>query len=213
MSEGTHLVTVPRLGADGDLSGAARIGVDHALWTAPADLPPTDVELGWTDEALVCRMTTAERHPLTRFTEPNDPVHLDSCLEFFLTPWPGEGLYLNLEGNSAGTFYAAFGPTFVGATDERVFLDEHQRGLVGCEPEVGEDSWSITWTVPRVLLDELADQAGRPRLAWGPGLELEANFYKCGDETEREHYGAWSPIEAEVPQFHRPDAFGRLVLG
>ena len=45
------------------------------------------------------------------------------------------------------------------------------------------------------------------------GSEFYANFYKCGDETETVHYGCWSPIETPEPDFHRPEYFGRIVIG
>lgn len=189
--------------------------LDHALWVNLDAVPPTRVAVSWGDAAaagagaaLVCRMTTREPAPLTRFTRANDPVCRDSCLEFFLAPWPGSGHYLNLEANSAGVFYAAFGTTVA-----RGFLDERDRALVGCVPEVGGGEWSITWTVPQALLDRLADLAARPAVVLAEGLVVEANFYRCGDDLERPHYAAWNRIEAASPQFHRPDQFGRLQLG
>ncbi len=45
-----------------------------------------------------------------------------------------------------------------------------------------------------------------------PGLEGRANFYKCGDETEFPHYGAWS-LRDGGPDFHRPEFFGSIVFG
>jgi hypothetical protein len=44
------------------------------------------------------------------------------------------------------------------------------------------------------------------------GATLCANFYKCGDELSVPHYISWAPIEAEKPNFHRPDCFGKMVL-
>ncbi|MCK7480493.1 MAG: carbohydrate-binding family 9-like protein [Candidatus Moduliflexus flocculans] len=44
------------------------------------------------------------------------------------------------------------------------------------------------------------------------GCRSAANFYKCGDETEFPHYGAWSPVETPAPDFHRPEFFGEIVF-
>jgi hypothetical protein len=44
------------------------------------------------------------------------------------------------------------------------------------------------------------------------GHVARANFYKCGDETETPHFGAWSPVQTPQPDFHRPEFFGRLVF-
>lgn len=184
-----------------------RVEVDHTLWTAPGSVPPTHAELGWDAEALHCRLVSAEDSPLTRHHQPNSPVHLDSCLEWFLAPWPGEGLYLNLEANSAGTLFAAFG-----STTHRELLSDHLRTLVHVRAEVSPHQWSVTFQVPHTLLDALADLAGRARPELAVGTIFGANFYKCGDETEVEHYGAWNPITGDEPRFHRPDQFGQLVL-
>ena len=184
-----------------------RAEVDNTLWTEPGSVPVTHAVLSWTPEALTCRMVCAESEPRATWTRPNDPVHKDSCVEWFLAPWPGTGLYLNLEANALGTFYAAFG-----STSESEFLTPEQRLMVGCRADVEAEEWSITWTVPAELLDSLAAQAGQEPIALTAGTRMEANFYKCGDDTEVEHYGAWNPIVADTPQFHRPDQFGTIEL-
>ncbi|MCT1458480.1 carbohydrate-binding family 9-like protein [Aestuariimicrobium sp. p3-SID1156] len=189
------------------LVAPGRAEVDTTLWTAPGSVPATHAILSWTPEALTCRMVCAEVEPRATYTRPNDPVHKDSCLEWFLAPWPGTGLYLNLEANALGTFYAAFG-----TVADREFLTPEQRLLVGCRADVEEGQWSITWTVPAELLSALAEVAGREPVELTAGTIMEANFYKCGDDTEVEHYGAWNPITAETPAFHRPEEFGRLEL-
>ena len=45
------------------------------------------------------------------------------------------------------------------------------------------------------------------------GLAMYGNFYKCGDLTKKAHYLSWNPMRCETPQFHRPQDFGRLILG
>jgi hypothetical protein len=41
---------------------------------------------------------------------------------------------------------------------------------------------------------------------------ITGNFYKCGDETEYPHFGCWNLIASPVPDFHRPEYFGEIVL-
>lgn len=41
-----------------------------------------------------------------------------------------------------------------------------------------------------------------------PGLTMRGNFYKCGDRTEKAHYGMWRAYDRAVvpkPDFHRPE--------
>ena len=41
--------------------------------------------------------------------------------------------------------------------------------------------------------------------------EMWANFYKCGGDHEIQPYGSWAPIDSPTPDFHRPEAFGRVI--
>ena len=56
--------------------------------------------------------------------------------------------------------------------------------------------------------ERLVREAG---VALTPGAAFAGNFYKC-DESLHPHFGAWSPIDAPAPDFHRPECFGKLVI-
>ncbi len=43
-------------------------------------------------------------------------------------------------------------------------------------------------------------------------MVIKANVYKCGDDTAVAHYGSWSPVKSNQPDFHRPECFGDMVL-
>ena len=43
-------------------------------------------------------------------------------------------------------------------------------------------------------------------------LTANANFYKCGDETQKPHYLSWNPVKTSKPDFHRPEYFGKLIF-
>ena len=44
------------------------------------------------------------------------------------------------------------------------------------------------------------------------GTELWGNFFKVGEETGCPHYGMWSPIVSKIPDFHRPECFGKIIV-
>jgi len=67
-------------------------------------------------------------------------------------------------------------------------------------------SWTVRYRVPLMLFKIYYGDTVKPR------LEGRANFYKCGDETEFPHYGAWSPPRTEAPDFHRPEFFGTIIF-
>ena len=72
--------------------------------------------------------------------------------------------------------------------------------------EIGAPEWTLEYRVPLALFKSLYGEEVRP------GRRAAANFYKCGDETEVPHYGAWSPVGTPAPDFHRPEFFGEIVF-
>ena len=68
------------------------------------------------------------------------------------------------------------------------------------------EAWTLEYRVPLSLFESLYGEA------IGAGRRGRGNLYTCGDETEIPHYGAWSPVTAPVPDFHRPECFGEIVF-
>ena len=50
-----------------------------------------------------------------------------------------------------------------------------------------------------------------PTYKHGEGTVIRANFYKCGDKMQYQHYGMWNEYHVEKPDFHRPEYFGEIV--
>jgi hypothetical protein len=44
------------------------------------------------------------------------------------------------------------------------------------------------------------------------GYSFRANLYKCGDETEVEHYNMWNRVETPTPDYHQLPYFGMMTL-
>lgn len=155
-------------------------------------------------DGLYVRMSCVEQAPRAVYTAPDDPVCRDSCLEFFCDMSP-DGLagYLNIEANANGAALYGFGKGRHGRTPLRRMdcelpsLTAFRTGAVW--------GWQarISMATIRALWGETALSAG---CFW-------ANMYKCGDDTETPHYCVWNPITAEKPDYHRPECFGRMLLG
>ena len=129
-------------------------------------------------------------------------VWTDSCLEFFLQPFPEDPRYMNIEVNAAGAALIAVGPD----REHRVPLERCPGGMDIRASRHGDGWWAVAYTVPFALLEALFGR--RPV----PGMAMRGNFYTC-DESIHPHFGSWNPIEAPAPDFHRPECFGELVLG
>ena len=72
-----------------------------------------------------------------------------------------------------------------------------------------EDKWSVE---AFVSINDLNKIYGVDKEVFKVGYEFKGNFYKCGDETEIEHYLMWNRVETEKPDYHRPEYFGKFIL-
>lgn len=137
-----------------------------------------------------------------------DPVHQDSCVEFFVTPGIDKP-YRNFEFNCIGTIHAA---RRFSRKDGEPMTDEELNSVrrlpsCGTRPfnEIeGLFSWNLTIAIPLKLIG-VEDYQGKP-------INLLGNFYKCADLTAEPHYLTWAPISTPEPDFHRPEFFQPIIL-
>jgi len=185
--------------------------IDHYLWLDNGYRPRVEIRACYSRRYLYLYFKVFESRIRARFTRFQDPVYKDSCIELFIDPFPEKGIgYINLETNALGTALIAIGPdrarrTALAREDIKGFqiapsVSQPVEGAHGAE------FWTLAYRLPISLFER---HYGR-RIA--SGRIARANFYKCGDETEIPHYGAWSPVESDSPDFHRPDSFGRLLF-
>jgi hypothetical protein len=185
--------------------------VDHYLWLGNGYEPRVDVRLCYSARYLYVRFDVFEAKVRVRFTHFQDPVYKDSCVEMFINPFPDRGIgYVNVEMNAAGTALVAIGP------DRGRRIPMAESDLAGWEvvPSLrgpisgfhGAELWTLTYRLPLLFFENCYGAK------IGPGQTARANFYKCGEETETPHFGAWSPVLTAQPDFHRPEFFGRLAF-
>jgi hypothetical protein len=155
-------------------------------------------------EAVQVRLSAGEKEPLARFSGDTDMVCLDSCLEFFFSPM-ADGRYFNFEFNPKGALYLGFG---TGRNLSARQLVKNYREFFSVKPFAAGGFWGVQFAVPAGFI-----AAYCPGFTLEKGRALTANFYKCGDETKTPHYLVWNPIDTEKPDYHRPEFFGRLVVG
>ena len=174
-------------------------------WPAVNDYRPlTCAWLGTDGTSLFVYMETNETN-LRAETREFGHVHTDSCMEFFFSPEPASSpQYLNFELNSIGGMYLAIG------TERHVrtkLPEENYRELFKVKTAVHEKGWNLEYRVPLSFLKKFFTS-----LELKPGHLMRGNFYKCGDNTARPHFGCWSPIDLPKPDFHCPEFFGNLIL-
>jgi hypothetical protein len=211
-----HVRRIPADFRPGDASApwaaVPPLAVGHYLWLDNGYRPTVEARVCWTPRFLYVRFRVEEKRIRVRFTKFQDPVYKDSCVEFFVDPFPelGRG-YVNFETNALGTLLAQFGPD----RSHRMSLwpedlADYQAAASIRRPvegEYGAGSWTLEYRLPLELFRKLYGEEIRS------GRRAAANFYKCGDETEVPHYGAWSPVGTPSPDFHRPEFFGEVIFG
>ncbi len=142
-------------------------------------------------------------------SDPNGPVHTDSCVEFFCSP-DNNNCYYNFEFNCIGTIHLAYGSGRHGRENAplSVLKDLRVRASLGYTPfpeKKGAVKWSLTIEIP-------AHCFFRHNITNFENKKMTGNFYKCGDALTQPHYLSWNPIETAEPDFHRPEFFGKIRM-
>ena len=157
------------------------------------------------EQGFLVRLTAKETDPLAVQTEPNSGVCTDSCLEFFANfkpELPGSG-YINLEVNAIGTTLAFYGPDRF----TRTSLIDLGAGHPQPRAFRTEQEWGWEYLIPLTVIEKVYGDA-----SFKTGDVIRANFYKCGDHTEVEHYASFTKIASDHPDFHRPESFGFMQI-
>ncbi|MBO5290657.1 MAG: hypothetical protein J6B35_03625 [Clostridia bacterium] len=168
--------------------------------------PDTYFKIGVVNDELVAVLKCYEESPKAEYINRDDPVYLDSCLEFFVAPVENREEYINVEMNSKGAFLCEFGKL----KPERCFASE----ITSLSPEVEtftsvDDNGSFWGVKVRLAKDFISAlyKTDKKNIMF---KEIRANFYKCGDECATPHYLAFSPVTTLPPGFHNPECFAEF---
>ncbi len=158
----------------------------------------------YSDEGFHAHFEAYEKNPRAVVTEHQGPVCDDSCLEWFMNFDPVHtDRYFNIEVNAKGTANIGFRKDRYDNTP----LTVEDIESMNIKTEIFEDYWTADYTVPFELLKKYI-----PDYEFKKGLDHPANVYKCGDETEIPHFGCWSMVNREKPDFHIPSYFGTMTI-
>jgi hypothetical protein len=142
------------------------------------------------------------------YSNDQDPVHDDSCVEFFCKP-VGADTYTNFEFNCIGTCSASRRKS---RYEDVVPFSMEEMQSIKRYPSIGRRAfnemegmfeWELTVEIPFNLIG--IDPQNLPK-------KLLGNFYKCADGTDSKHFVTWSPVKTEKPDFHCPEFFGELYF-
>ena len=175
--------------------------------------PETELKLQYTADGIYGLFNVKDFYVKSVYTNFQDSVCRDSCVEFFFEV-PGAG-YFNLELNAGCgmlLYYVRDNTrTENGFKDFTILPDEDMLTLKKfhtmpdvVDPEIAAPTeYRVGFFIPFALIQKYTNCA-LPKA----GTFWRMNAYKCGDSTSHPHWISWNPVH-EL-NFHKPEDFGVL---
>ena len=166
--------------------------------------PKVVFSVTYSDEGFHVHYDVYEKNPKRVIKEHFGSVHLDSCVEWFINFDPEHtNKYINFEVNANGVIN--FAHRFDRYTPGQFTTEDAE--CLGIKTEIFDEMWTVDYVVPFTFIKKYM-----PEFELKKGILLPSNVYKCGDETEVEHYGCWKMVDRAKPDFHKPEFFGRMII-
>lgn len=180
-----------------------QIGLTYP-WNEQGYCPEVKFYPSMTETGFRMKIDVMEQNPKREMTEHFQPVHLDSCVEWFVNFSPETSKsYFNFEVNANGVMNVAFRKN----RQEFCSMTVEDIEQLNIQTTIAAEQWSVEYEVPFSLIEKYFEGFERK-----DEVEVLTNFYKCGDETQFPHYGVWKKIDTPQPDYHRPEFFGKLVF-
>jgi hypothetical protein len=180
--------------------------IEIAPWPTYPYKPDVSFVIAHDNDRIFIKYYVKEHAIRAAYTNPNEPVFKDSCVEFFIA-FGEEKAYYNFEFNCIGTCLSAFGD----GIDNRRFLSKETIDKIKYHVSISKDNNGSTtnfnWELTLILPVDVFSFHQLPSLK---GMNCYTNFFKCGDSLPQPHFLSWTPIISPVPNFHLPDFFGKL---
>lgn len=185
-----------------------RLTINEYPWYTKGDKQNTTVQIAITQNNIHIHAKADDKYIRATAEQLNDPVHEDSCFEFFVTPWDQKSqAYFNIEVNCMGTLYMAYRSD----KNKKTMITKEQAKSIIIESSLKDNQsfkdilqWELNVVIPIALLEEMANKKIEKETWYG-------NFYRCGGAKD-DQYAAWNTIDFPEPSFHQPLQFGKLVV-
>lgn len=182
--------------------------IEEYPWYKKGDKQKTTVQIAISQNNIHIHAKSEDKYIRATAKNLNDPVHEDSCFEFFVTPWNKKSeAYFNIEVNCMGVLLMAYHPN----KNDKVRITKEQAKTMTIESSLKDSKslednsqWELNIVVPIALLEEMANREVEKDVWFG-------NFYRCGGAKD-DQYAAWNAIDFPEPSFHQPFQFGKLLV-
>ena len=172
--------------------------IDNSPWEGLTCPYKTEAQLAYNDEYLFVHLKTDETDIRAVQTERDSQVCLDSCMEFFFSPDADDEKYFNFEINPNGTLLL-----FVCNRRIKMTPVPEPSELFEIESVITPDGWELYYKIPFSFMKKYFSKVSPV---------MRANFYKCGEKTNPEHYASWNSIPKDILDFHTPQFFGEIIF-
>lgn len=186
---------------------AVRDYIGCVNWDSFPYKPIAAFDIARSETSLYIRFFSRGNSLKASYDTDDSPVFNDSCVEFFMKK-EDDPEYMNFEFNCIGACDASRRSSRDSKRSISPAEYKSIRRYSSLEKKVfaeksGVHAWDLGICIPFTVMG--LDPHNLPEKIYG-------NFYKCADDTEFPHYVSWSPIETEMPDFHRPEFFGEIYL-
>jgi len=158
-------------------------------------------KVGYNKNGLQVLMYAEESPIKSKETKFGGMPCVDSCMEFFFSPFADDKRYINIEINPDGIAHVG-----VGVKGNRYVYNREVPDMKITTSKYDGKVWAISFNVPVTFIYTYFGKCP------AKGDKFTANFYKCSGGDCHEHYGCWNHVGTEHPDFHRPEYFGELVI-
>lgn len=203
------LYQVKRISGKEQIETCEQFFINQYMWNSKRE-PKAYGWMGYIEgEGLFVKMVCEETNPFRTYKNHRDPVYKDSAMEVFLAfleegeTLSNDCMYTNFEINSNGAMLANYGKGRKG----RQSITDEEFEMTGVTATIEEDKWYLEVLFPEKYLKQICDFDKVKE-----GKTFYCNFYKIAESEEQVHFGSYSPIESETPNFHMPVCFAEAVI-
>ena len=187
------------------LDTVGRHTIEAVPWPAFGYKPAVSFAIAHSNHGLLIKYYVKEKHARAKYTNPNDPVYKDSCVEFFVS-FDDQEEYYNFEFNCAGTCLLAFGPgrnSRKEAPENIIDMIQYHATLKPSDSIYTNIAWELTLIIPVTVFFF-------HQLTTLKGKNCRVNLFKCGDDLPEPHFLSWNNIKTDKPDFHIRKFFGTM---
>ncbi len=188
----------------GSVEAAEKIVIDNSLWGFDEYKPLVTLQISYDDVGFNVLFTTFEKNPTRDKKNHFEQVNEDSCVELFLNFSPRTyDRYMNFEVNANGKMNVAFRKDRY--ESKKLSLEDVENFNIAVE--IYDDYWTAGYKISYEFLKKYYSDFDINTCDY-----IIGNAYKCGEKTEFEHYMSLFEIRCEIPDFHRPEYFGKFDI-